>query len=239
MITALARPLLASGAALAVTGALVLAPQPALPAVPDVPTVHVAEVNLAGIGQDIYYAITPVVQYAVGGVSYLINFIPLIGGPIAAQININYFQLVQPVVEATVNYAAAVVQNPLGIIDATAAYGSTLYDIGYNWVSAELVFFGLGPLPPLPPSAAARTPSPASVSRAAVRPAPAEAVSAPGEPVTSGSASESASGLRSVTKPAAESRRSAREGRQQPRATAAERRDSAPDDRARAVRRGR
>lgn len=237
MISALARPLLASGAALAVTGALVLAPQPALPAVPEVPTVHVAEVNLAGIGQDIYYAITPVVQYAVGGVSYLINFIPLIGGPIAAQININYFQLVQPVVEATVNYAAAVVQNPLGIIDATAAYGSTLYDIGYNWVSAELVFFGLGPLPPLPPTAAVRTPSPASVSRAAARAASAEAVTAPADPeVPELINRDLIRDLKPVA--AAESRRSAREGRQQPRATAAQQRVSAPD-RAGAARRGR
>ena len=36
------------------------------------------DIDLTGIGQDIYYAITPTVQYVVGGVSYLINFIPLI-----------------------------------------------------------------------------------------------------------------------------------------------------------------
>ena len=119
------------------------------------PKIQVTDVALTGIGQDIYYAITPVVQEAVGGVSYLVNFVPLIGGPIAAQININYFQGLQPVIEATVNYLAAVVQDPFNVINSTANYGSTLYDIGYNWVSAEAVFFGLPPLPPLPQSAAA------------------------------------------------------------------------------------
>ena len=120
-----------------------------LPAVPSI--VHVDDVQLAGIGQDIYYAITPTVQYVVGGGSYLINFIPLIGGVIAAQININYFQGIQPVVEATVNYLAGVVQDPLNFVPTTAIYASTLYDIAYNWVSAELQWVGLSPLPLLPP----------------------------------------------------------------------------------------
>ena len=147
-----ARPFLVPGVALAAAGAVAFAPAAVVPtAAPAPPTVQVTEIALTGIGQDIYYAITPAVQYAVGGVSYLINFIPIIGGPIAAQININYFQGIQPIVEATVNYLAAVVQNPLDFIGATAAYGATLYDIGYNWVSAEAVFFGLPPLPPLPP----------------------------------------------------------------------------------------
>ena len=110
------------------------------------PAVRVEEVLLTGIGQDIYYAITPYVQTAVGGVSYLINFLPL-GGLPAAQINICYFQGIQPSVEATVNYLAAVVQDPFDFVAQTAAYGSALYDIGYNWVSAELQFLGLEPLP--------------------------------------------------------------------------------------------
>lgn len=154
-----ARLRLVPGVALAAAGAVAFAPAVVIPVTPAAPlaaapaTVHVAaeQIALTGIGQDIYYAITPAVQYAVGGVSYLINFIPIIGAPTAAQVNINYFQAFQPVVEATVNYLAAVVQNPLDFIGATAAYGATLYDIGYNWVSAEAVFFGLPPLPPLPP----------------------------------------------------------------------------------------
>lgn len=163
MVNAAARQLLCSGAVLATAGAMALGPLPLPPSPseptllrPALPVVSVDDIDLTGIGQDIYYAITPTVQYVVGGVSYLINFIPLIGGPIAAQININYFQGVQPVVEATVNYLAAVVQDPLNFIASTQAYGETLYDIGYNWVSAELMFLGLEPLPPLPQSAAAR-----------------------------------------------------------------------------------
>lgn len=163
MATAPVRQLLCSGAVLATAGAIALGPLPVPPSPseptllrPALPVVSVDDIDLTGIGQDIYYAITPTVQYVVGGVSYLINFIPLIGGPIAAQININYFQGVQPVVEATVNYLAAVVQDPLNFIASTQAYGETLYDIGYNWVSAELMFLGLQPLPPLPQSAAAR-----------------------------------------------------------------------------------
>ena len=158
-----ARPFLAP-MALAAASVLALAPAVVAPTeLPAPPRLQVTDVALTGIGQDVYYAITPVVQEAVGGVSYLVNFVPLIGGPIAAQININYFQGIQPVVEATVNYLAATVQNPLNVIDNTAAYGSTLYDIGYNWVSAEAVFFGLPPLPPLPQTAAAVTaPRPAA-----------------------------------------------------------------------------
>lgn len=152
------RPLL-PGVAMAAAAALVIAPAavPQAPLQAPPPVMRAYDVALTGIGQDIYYAITPVVQYVVGGVSYLINFTPLIGGPIAAQININYFQLVQPVVEATVNYLAAVVQNPLNFFPTTAAYGGELYDIGYNWVSAQAQFLGLQPLPPLPQIAATRT----------------------------------------------------------------------------------
>ena len=169
------RSLLVPAVAMAAAGTVALSPilvtapgQSVLPAVPGI--VRTADVDLAGIGQDIYYAITPTVQYVVGGGSYLINFIPLIGGVIAAQININYFQGIQPVVEATVNYLAGVVQDPLNFGPTTAIYASTLYDIAYNWVSAQLQWVGLNPLPPLPP-----LPSPASAGESA----PGE--SAPGE----------------------------------------------------------
>jgi hypothetical protein len=167
-----ARPRLTPGVALAAAGVLALTPAVVAPTeLPAPPRVQVTDVALAGIGQDIYYAITPVVQEAVGGVSYLVNAVPLIGGPIAAQININYFQGIQPVIEATVNYLAAVVQDPLNFLAATADYGSTLYDIGYNWVSAEAVFFGLPPLPPLPQTAAAGARTAPRTAGAAARPA--------------------------------------------------------------------
>ena len=159
------RSALVPAVAMATVGAVALSPvmvapgQSVLPAVPSV-DVRTADIELAGIGQDIYYSITPTVKYVVGGGSYLVNFIPLIGGVIAAQININYFQGIQPVVEATVNYLAGVVQDPLNFGPTTAIYASTLYDIAYNWVSAELQWAGLAPLPPLPSPASARESAP-------------------------------------------------------------------------------
>ena len=149
-----------SGIALAAAAALTLTPVLVAPPALTGPTaaplsVHIDDVQLAGIGQDIYYALTPWVQEAVGGVSYVINVTPIIGALLAAQININYFEGIQPVIEATVDYLAGVVANPLNVFPITAAYGSALYDIGYNWVSAELMWIGLQPLPPLPPRATA------------------------------------------------------------------------------------
>ncbi len=169
--------------ALAAAGVLALAPAVIAPAAPGgapLPAVQLGDVQLTGIGQDIYYAITPSVQYAVGGVSYLINFIPLLGGPTAAQININYFQGIQPVVEATVNYLAAVVQDPFNFVAATGAYGDQLYGIGYNWLNAELRFFGLPQLPPLPPAAGSvRAPDGAAAQRSGDAPAAVALTSAP------------------------------------------------------------
>jgi hypothetical protein len=171
---------------MATVGAVSLSPvlvapgQSVLPAVPSI-DVRTADIELAGIGQDIYYSITPTVQYVVGGGSYLINFIPLIGGVIAAQININYFQGIQPVVEATVNYLAGVVQDPLNFGQTTAIYASTLYDIAYNWVSAELQWVGLNPLPPLPP-----LPSPVSAGESA----PGQSAPAPTAPRAAAAAVE-------------------------------------------------
>ncbi len=165
---AAARSLGLTPVALAAAGMVALGPAVVSPPAPPpaLPVMHVGEIALAGIGQDIYQAVSFWVREAVGGVSYLVNFIPIIGGPIAAQININYFQGIQPVVEATVNYLAALVQDPFDFPAATSAYGGALYDIGYNWVSAELMFFGLQPLPPLPQGAAARPESDAAPAAA-------------------------------------------------------------------------
>jgi len=156
----------------------VVANPPAISA-PAIPAVHVDDVHLAGIGQDIYAAITSTVQYVVGGGSYIVYFIPLIGGPIAAQININYFQGIQPVIEATVDALAGIVQNPFNILTKLSIYGSALYDIGYNWVSAQLRFLGLNPLPLLPSVASVRGASaPPAAARTSGR-ARAAAVEAP------------------------------------------------------------
>ncbi|MGI9162198.1 MAG: hypothetical protein ACR2JI_04625 [Mycobacterium sp.] len=171
-MTVSVRPLLVPGIVLATAGAVALSPALGVaPAAPAPVSVHIEDIQLAGIGQDIYNSVTPYVQYAVGGVSYLVNFLPLVGAPAAAQININYFQGIQPVVAATVNYLAGVVQNPLNFIATTAAYGTALYDIAYNWVSAQAVWIGLPPLPPLPPAAAvARRPASARAVAAATAP---------------------------------------------------------------------
>ena len=151
------RPLLTPTIALATAGAIALAP--ALVAPPSsqalanpvvaVPNVHIENVQLAGIGQNIYNAITPWVQYGVSLVSYGASGVPVIGPPISDQININYFQGIQPAVAATVNYAAGVVAHPLNFFPTTAAYGNALFSIGYYYVSAQLQFFGLPPLPPI------------------------------------------------------------------------------------------
>jgi len=171
----------AAAGTVALSPVLVVAPGHSALAAASIINVRTADVALAGIGQDIYYAITPTVQYVVGGVSYIINLVPIIGGVIAAQININYFQGIQPVVEATVNALAGVVQDPFAIVATLTTYATTLYDIGYNWVSAELQWAGLAPLPPLPPLPSASMPS-ASVGESAPRPAGARAAAAVEKP---------------------------------------------------------
>ena len=156
---------LAAAVAAALGGALAppSAPRPALP------TVEVRDIQLAGIGQNIYNAVTPVVQTVVGDVSYVINFTPVIGRIIAAQVNIDYFQGIQPAVAATVNYAAAVLHNPLNFFPISGAYIQTLVNIGYNLVSAQLRFLGLNELPPRPAAGSAKAPGPRAAAAAAPR----------------------------------------------------------------------
>lgn len=208
------RPLLIPAIVLATAGAVALSPAlvpaPAAPA-PAPASVHIENVRLAGIGQDIYNSVTPYVQYAVGGVSYLVNFLPLVGAPTAAQININYFQGIQPVVAATVNYLAGVVQNPLNFVATTAAYGTALYDIAYNWVSAQAVWIGLPPLPPLPPAAAV---APRAASARAVA-----AATAPGDLSRVGRTARKASAAPRIA--AGQSRKAAKPARAVGRAAAA------------------
>ena len=159
------RPLLAPGVAMVTAGAIALTPAVVAPQsqITAAPTVHVEKIALTGIGQDIYNAITPWVQYGVSLVQYGVVWVPVIGPPISTQIGINYFQGIQPIVAATVNYAAAVLHNPLGFFPITSAYGNTLFHIGYNYVSAQLSFIGLPPLPPI----AAATRASATPARAA------------------------------------------------------------------------
>ncbi|MEJ6536916.1 MAG: hypothetical protein QNL98_06715 [Mycobacterium sp.] len=159
-----ARSLLVPGVAVVAASAVALGPTPLAPtavtlAQPTiaVPTVHIDDIQLAGIGQDIYYAIQPWVAYGVELAQWATAWIP----PVSSQIGILYFDGIQPVVAATVNYLAAVVQNPLNLFPTTAAYGATLGVIGYNFVAAEAAWLGfpLPPLPPLPPLASVSGPS--------------------------------------------------------------------------------
>jgi hypothetical protein len=89
---------------------------------------------------------------------------------VSSQIGILYFDGIQPVVEATVNALAGVVQNPFNIIGVLSAYGTTLGVIGYNFVAAEAAWLGfpLPPLPPLPPLASvSRSSAPTAAARSA------------------------------------------------------------------------
>jgi hypothetical protein len=167
------RSLLVPSVALAATSSIALgsmmAAPPAVtlarPAV-QVPAVHIEDIQLAGIGQDIYYAIQPWVQYGVELAQWATVWIP----PVSSQIGILYFDGIQPVVEATVNALAGVVQNPFNIIGVLSAYGATLGVIGYNFVAAEAAWLGfpLPPLPPLPPLASvSRSSTPTATARSA------------------------------------------------------------------------
>ena len=164
------RSLLVPSVALAATSSIalgsMLAAPPAVtlarPAV-QVPAVHIEDIQLAGIGQDIYYAIQPWVQYGVALAQWATAWIP----PVSSQIGILYFDGIQPVVEATVNALAGVVQNPFNIVGVLSAYGATLGVIGYNFVAAEAAWLGF-PLPPLPPLASvSRSSAPSATARSA------------------------------------------------------------------------
>ena len=158
------RSLLVPGLALATAGAVAIAPALVAPAAltaaqPAValPSVHIEDIQLAGIGRDIYDSITDFVQYSVSSAQYWVALVPYIGPPLADQIGINYFQLIQPVIANTVYYASDLVANIFAFPTLTVTYASWLGYTGYQWASAQAQFFGLPaflPVPPPPPLAA-------------------------------------------------------------------------------------
>lgn len=181
-MTVAPRSLLVPGIAMAAAGAVALGPAlvapvtPARPAI-DVPAIHIEDIQLAGIGRDIYDAITQFVQYTVGSAQYWVGLIPVIGQPIANQIGINYFQGIQPIVESTVYALSDIVANPFNIVTVLGNYGANLFYIGYNWASLQAQFFGLPPFVPIPvPPPLASVPAPvrgsASAPSAAVQTVP-------------------------------------------------------------------
>ncbi|MCE9514693.1 MAG: hypothetical protein K8R24_01905 [Mycobacterium sp.] len=179
------RSLLVPGTALATAGVLALAPSVVAPAptslaapLADVPMVQISDIQLAGIGRDIYNEITTFVQYTVTSAQYWIALVPVIGPPIADQVGINYFGLIQPVIANTVYVISDIIANPVNLIAYGATYFSQLGYIGYNWASDQAQFFGLPPFPPIPappPLASVKAPT----RGGATAPSPAAAVEAP------------------------------------------------------------
>ena len=144
-----------------------------------VPTVHIEDIQLAGLGQDIYAGINRWVVFGVQAVQGLLWWVPIIGAPIYSQIGVIYFDGIQPLVEVTVNGLASVVQNPLNLIGEITAYVGALSSTIYTFISAELSWLGLPGLPPqLPFASVGGSSRPVAAARARV----AEAVAAP--PVT-------------------------------------------------------
>ena len=175
-----ARSLLIPGMALATAGALALTPAmttapmaaPALPAAA-VPSIHIEEIQLAGIGREIYDSITNFVQYTVSSAEFWIDLIPIIGPPLADQLYINYFEGIQPLIAATVYVISDIIADPFNFLPLAVAYGENLFYTGYNWFSAQLQFFGLPGLLPIPVPPPLASVSPAGRGAAAVVEAPA------------------------------------------------------------------
>ena len=187
-----ARSFLIPGVALATAGAMALTPAmttaptsaPALSAAA-VPAIHIEEIQLAGIGREIYDSITNFVQYTVSSAEFWIDLIPLIGPPLADQLNINYFEGIQPLIAATVYFISDVIANPLNFLQLAVDYGSNVFYTGYNWVSAQLEFIGLPGLAPIPVPPPLASVSPAGRGAAAAVEAPAieaPAIEAPATP---------------------------------------------------------
>lgn len=187
-MTVSTRSLLIPGVALAAAGVVALGPAvvapPAVtlaqPAV-QIPTVQVQDIALAGIGRDIYDEITVFVQYTVESAQFWIDLIPVIGPPLADQLGINYFGLIQPLVANTVYYISDVIADPFNFIVLTANYGSNLFYTGYTWVSQQAQFFGLPPLFPIPvppPLASVEAPSAPAAGRGSAAPAEVPAAAA-------------------------------------------------------------
>ena len=184
----LSRSTLFPGVALAAVGAVaagsifVAPPAMTLPRAEfHVPTVHIEDIQLAGLGQDIYAGINRWVVFGVQAVQGLLWWVPIIGAPIYSQIGVIYFDGIQPLVEVTVDGLASVVQNPLNLIGEITAYVGALSSTIYKFISAELSWLGLPGLPPqLPFASVGGSSKPVAAARARV----AEAVAA--LPVTAG-----------------------------------------------------
>ena len=157
------RAVLMPGGALAAVAAVALAPTLVAPtAAPEqphvaVPAVYIADVQLAGIGRDIYNSASAVVQGLAQWAQWAVGIIPFLGSGIAAQINLIYAELIQPLIGNTVYALSDIIANPLGLLTTAGSYVSNQVYIGYTFVASEIRFFGLppilGPMPKPPPLA--------------------------------------------------------------------------------------
>lgn len=179
MVSVSMRSVLSPGVALVTVGAIALAPALTAPPAPSVapivqiPAVYVADIALAGIGRDIYDSLSATVQGLVQWAQFAVGIIPFLGGGIRAQIEINYFDLIQPLIANTVYALSDIVADPLGILTTVGAYISNQVYVGYSWVTDQIAFFGLppilGPIPKPSPLAAVATSSAGSAPvRAAI-----------------------------------------------------------------------
>lgn len=172
----------ATAATLAVAPAVV-APSAMPAALPPVavPTVHIDDIQLAGIGRDIYDDVSAWIGGVIQWVEYPLYFVPPVGTWIADQINIVYFDLIQPLIGNTVYYLSDIVAAPLDFFGWTSSYLINQAYVGVRFANAEAAFFGLPPLPPLPfppppPLSATRNGTATPGTRAGVAPVDAAAL---------------------------------------------------------------
>lgn len=172
-MTISSRSLLAPGVALIAAGAVALGPAivapSALTAAPptiQIPAVQIQNIQLAGVGRDFYVnVVQPAVDNVLGVVTNAIGVIPIIGDPIANQIDIQA-TFVRNLVQPTVFYLSDLVANIWAFPELTVAYALNLLWAPANWVNDELNFFGLPdlPIPDPPPLAATGARSAATVA---------------------------------------------------------------------------
>ena len=185
------RSMLVPGVALATVGAVALGPALVAPpavtlAQPQVaiPVVYIDDIQLAGIGRDFYNSVSAVVQGLVQWAQWAVGIVPFAGSAIAAQIDLNYAQLIQPLIANTVYAVSDIIANPLGILTTAGSYVSNQVYVGYSWVASQVRFFGLppilGPIPAPPPLASVGRPSArASAAARTAAPRAAAAVATP------------------------------------------------------------
>jgi hypothetical protein len=122
-----------------------------------VPAVYIDDIQLAGIGRDIYNSLSATLQGVTLWAQWVVGIVPFIGTGIAAQINLIYTGLIQPLIGNTVYALSDIIANPFGLLTSATSYVNNQIYTGYTFVTNQIRFFGLppilGPLPKPPPLA--------------------------------------------------------------------------------------